>query len=282
MVCSYWEVESTWTVRTFAEAMHREHRRPEAVVHDHGTHFMRHFPRAIRVLEIEEELTPAGLPSMNCYAERAIGSVRRELLRYIRPRDADHLQELLDGYRAYANGERAHQGIEGSSPEERAAERPLPPVLSLDELRQRRLIRRDYASGLLHGYELALDEPTQRAACVGPGSGGRTTGSDPFGTRADVRPRGARRADVGLRASSSAVVRPRSGAGMVAGYPRTPGARLRHGGSGNPENRFLGIWPQKSERFARCACDGGTLAKARGERRASGMSASWDSSIVKP
>ncbi|MBC7172373.1 MAG: transposase, partial [Polyangiaceae bacterium] len=161
-VCPYWEVESAWTVRTFAEAIHREGRRPEAVVHDHGTHFMRHFPRAMRVLEIREELTPTGLPSMNCYAERAIGSVRRELLRYIRPRDADHLQEVLDDYRSYANRERAHQGIEGSSPEERAAERPLPPVLTIDELRQRRLMRRDYAGGLLHEYELALDEPTQR------------------------------------------------------------------------------------------------------------------------
>jgi hypothetical protein len=38
------------------------------------------------------------------------------------------------------------------------------------------------------------------------------------------------------------------------------------------------VSPQKSERFARCACCGGALAAARRERRASSMSAPWDSS----
>lgn len=42
---------------------------------------------------------------MNCYAERAIGSVCRELLRHVRVADADALQVYLDEYRRYANAE---------------------------------------------------------------------------------------------------------------------------------------------------------------------------------
>jgi hypothetical protein len=38
------------------------------------------------------------------------------------------------------------------------------------------------------------------------------------------------------------------------------------------------VSPQNSGRFARCACCGGALARARRERRASSMSAAWDSS----
>ncbi len=55
---------------------------------------------------------------MNCYAERAIGSIRRELLRHVRPRDAPTLQFYLDEYRRYANTERPHQGLEGRTPVE--------------------------------------------------------------------------------------------------------------------------------------------------------------------
>lgn len=38
------------------------------------------------------------------------------------------------------------------------------------------------------------------------------------------------------------------------------------------------VSPQNSGRFARCACISGALARARRERRASSMSAAWDSS----
>lgn len=105
-----WDVDSVWTIRTFNEACAREERTPKAVVHDHGAHFLGQFERQMRVMEIENELTPTGLPSMNCYAERAIGSIRRELLRHIRVADAKELQFFLDEYRRYANTERPHPG----------------------------------------------------------------------------------------------------------------------------------------------------------------------------
>ncbi len=159
-----WDVDSVWTIRTFNEICGREKRQPKAVVHDHGTHFAGQFTRQLRVLEVEEEVTPTGLPSMNCYAERAIGSVRRELLRHIRVADAKELQFYLDEYRRYANTERPHQGIDGRTPEEFAASKPEAEVIDLADVRRRRLERRPYAHGILQGYALVDDAPPAKAA----------------------------------------------------------------------------------------------------------------------
>lgn len=109
------------------------------------------------MLEIESELTPVHVPQMNGYAERAIGSVRRELLRHIRVADAKELQFYLDEYRRYANTERPHQRIEGRTPEERSKDAPLAEVIDLATVRRRRLERRAYAHGLLQGYSLVED-----------------------------------------------------------------------------------------------------------------------------
>lgn len=152
-----WDVDSAWTSRVFNEVLHRESRKPTAVVHDHGAHFAGQFERQLRVLEVEDELTPTGLPSMNCYAERAVGSVRRELLRHIRVADAKELQYFLDEYRRYANTERPHQGIDGRTPEERAKGVPEADVIDLAAVRRRKLQRREYAHGLLQGYSLVED-----------------------------------------------------------------------------------------------------------------------------
>ena len=101
---------------------------------------------------------------MNGYAERAIGSVRRELLRHIRVADAKDLQFYLDEYRRYANTERPHQGIAGRTPEEVATSRPEAEVIDLATVRRRNLTRRLYANGILQGYSLVDDAEPARAA----------------------------------------------------------------------------------------------------------------------
>jgi transposase len=90
--CDAWGPTSEWTIRTLAGAIHRESRQPEAVLHDHGTHFLGQFERQLRVLEIERRRTPVALPFVNGTAERAIKSVRLEMLNHIRVRDVEDLQ----------------------------------------------------------------------------------------------------------------------------------------------------------------------------------------------
>lgn len=101
---------------------------------------------------------------MNCYVERAIGSIRRELLRHIRVADAAELQFYLDEYRRYANTERPHQGIAGRTPEEQSTDAPVAEVIDLDTVRWRKLQRHEYAHGLLRGYALKGDAPPAQAA----------------------------------------------------------------------------------------------------------------------
>jgi len=159
-----WDVDAAWTARVVGSLLRRTKRKPAKLVHDHGPHFLGAFSRALRVLDVEEELTPPGLPSMNCFAERAIWSVRYELLRHVPIENAERLQFYLDEYRMYANADRSHQGLLGRTPADVASARPLAPVLDLEAVRARRLARRSYAHGLLQSYDLVEGEQPRQAA----------------------------------------------------------------------------------------------------------------------
>jgi transposase InsO family protein len=138
--------------------MHREQRQPEAVVHDHGTHFLGQFERQLRVLEIERRRTPVALPFVNGVAERAIKSVRLELLNHVRVHDVEELQWYLDEYRTYYNGHRVNQALGGQTPAGFGRGSPGAAVISLDEVRRRKLVRTSFANGLLNTYDLVEEE----------------------------------------------------------------------------------------------------------------------------
>ncbi|MCB9610143.1 MAG: transposase [Polyangiaceae bacterium] len=152
-----WDVDSRWTSKVFARVLARTGRKPAKVIHDHGSHFAGQFERQLRVLDIEQDRTLPGLPSLNCYVETSIGTCRRELLRHIRVSDAGELQRYLDDYLIYVNEERAHQGLDGRSPGEVSRHIPEAPVVN--DLSQLRLVRREYANGILHGYSLDTGPP---------------------------------------------------------------------------------------------------------------------------
>ena len=154
----FWEPSAEWTMCTFSHAMHRAGRQPEAVVHDHGTNFLGQFERQLRVLEIERRRTPTHLPFVNGIAERAVLSVRTEVLNHVRVRDADELQWYLDEYRSYYNEHRAHQSLDGLTPTAFAEDAPESKIVSIDDVRRRKLLKQSYANGLLNAYELIEDE----------------------------------------------------------------------------------------------------------------------------
>ena len=158
-----WEADSVWTIRTFNHAIHREGRKPETVVHDHGTNFLGQFERQFRVLEIERRRTPVALPFVNGIAERTIKSVRLEMLNHVRVNGVEELQWYLDEYRTYFNEHRSNQAIDGSTPSGFGRDSPGAEVISLNEVRQKRLVQRSFAHGILHSYEL-VDEQTDAAA----------------------------------------------------------------------------------------------------------------------
>jgi hypothetical protein len=93
----------------------------------------------------------------NGVAERAIKSVRLELLNHVRVRDVEELQWYLDEFRAYYNEHRANQAMGGQTPAAFGRDSPSAEVISIDEVRRRRLVRRRFAHGLLNAYELVDD-----------------------------------------------------------------------------------------------------------------------------
>jgi len=153
-----WEADSIWTIRTFNEALSRDGRKPETVVHDHGTNFLGQFERQLRVLEIERRRTPVALPFVNGIAERTIKSVRLEMLNHVRVSSVEELQWYLNEYRTYFNEHRANQAIGGSTPAGFGRDSPGAEVISLDEIRQKKLVQRSFAHGLLNAYDLVEKE----------------------------------------------------------------------------------------------------------------------------
>ena len=64
------------------------------------------------------ESAPAS-PWQNAYAERLIGTIRRELLDHVVVLNERHLRRLLKSYVAYYNQWRTHRSLEGDAPDTR-------------------------------------------------------------------------------------------------------------------------------------------------------------------
>jgi putative transposase len=92
---------------------------------------------------IEEVLTAPHSPWQNAYAERFIGSVRRECLDHVIVLNAAGLSKILKSYVAYYMTSRTHLSLDKDSPTPR-------PVNSLD---RGRVIAIPQVGGLHHRYE---------------------------------------------------------------------------------------------------------------------------------
>jgi transposase InsO family protein len=100
---------------------------------------------AVFVAEAMEELrTPVRAPQANAYAERWVGTVRREVLDRMLVVGGRQLQAVLAEYVDHYNGHRPHRAL-GQAPPLGPAE---PPVI----LTSRTILRRDRVGGLIHEY----------------------------------------------------------------------------------------------------------------------------------
>jgi transposase InsO family protein len=62
-------------------------------------------------------------PWQNCFAERLIGSIRRECLDHIIVLDEEHLRRILKNYADYYNGVRTHRSLNKDAPVSRQVQR---------------------------------------------------------------------------------------------------------------------------------------------------------------
>ena len=131
-----------WTARQLVQAFPEE-TAPRFLVRDRDRIYGDRFRRMVEVLGVEEVVTAASSPWQNAYAERLIGSLRRECLDHVVVLGEMHLLRILASYFEYYNRARCHLALAGDAPVPRpaqAAERGR--ILELPEV-----------GGLHHRYE---------------------------------------------------------------------------------------------------------------------------------
>src|SRR5512133_2705269 len=79
--------------------------------------------RRLRAIGIRDKPIAPGSPWQNAYAEKLIGTIRRECLNHMIVFGEAHLRRILGKYAAYYNESRIHRSLDKDAPFHRAIER---------------------------------------------------------------------------------------------------------------------------------------------------------------
>src|SRR5712692_10192815 len=110
-----------WITRQLMEAYGWE-AAPQYVVRDRDAVYGDIFVRRLRAMGIRDRPTAARSPWQNGYAERLIGSIRRECLDNVVVFGERHLRHLLTLYQEYYNEARTHLSLSKDAPAPRAVQ----------------------------------------------------------------------------------------------------------------------------------------------------------------
>ena len=113
---------------------------PRYLIRDRDGAYGEMFMRRLRSIGIRDRPTSPRSPWQNAYAERLIGSIRRECVDHIVVFGERHLRHILLSYMDYYNETRTHLSLSKDTPMSRAAETVG------------RIIRRPILGGLHHQY----------------------------------------------------------------------------------------------------------------------------------
>src|SRR5882724_1068033 len=130
-----------WTARQLIEACGPEDS-PRYLIRDRDQVYGERFSRQARMLDIRETVTAPRSLWQNAYAERVIGSIRRECLDHIVVIGERHLRGILSNYVDYHNETRTHLALAKDAPEPRSAQAPS----------QGRVVEVPRVGGLHHEY----------------------------------------------------------------------------------------------------------------------------------
>jgi transposase InsO family protein len=121
------------------------------LIHDRDTKFTRAFDGLFQSEGIRIIRTPIRAPNANTYAERWVGSVRRECLDRLLIFGRRQLEHVLRVYVCHFNRHRPHRALDLRPPD--TATRGDPPPAA--PLRPLKIRRRDLLGRVLHEYEIA-------------------------------------------------------------------------------------------------------------------------------
>jgi len=111
-----------WMANQLTEACGWE-QAPRYLIRDRDGVFGELFVRRLRSMGIRDRPTSPRSPWQNGFAERLIGSIRRECLDHVVVFGERHLRHVLLSYMKYYNEVRTHLSLEKDTPVSRAAER---------------------------------------------------------------------------------------------------------------------------------------------------------------
>jgi putative transposase len=112
-----------WTARQLIEAF-PEDSAPRYLLRDRDQIYGAEFRLRVQGMQIEEVITAPRSSFQNPYAERVIGSIRRECLDHLIIIGEDHLRRSLRDYFDYYHNSRPHDALERNSPTPREIEAP--------------------------------------------------------------------------------------------------------------------------------------------------------------
>jgi transposase InsO family protein len=104
-----------WIARQLTGACGRE-AVPDDVVLDRDCAYGEAYVRRLRAMGIRDRPTAPRSPWQNAYAERLIGSIRREVLDHIVVLGERHLRHVLLSYMTYYNEARTHLSLKKDAP----------------------------------------------------------------------------------------------------------------------------------------------------------------------
>jgi transposase InsO family protein len=115
---------ASWTAQQIVEAFPADGSEPRFLLRDRDGIYGSSFQQRVKNMGIRQILISPRSPWQNPYAERVIGSFRRECLNHVIVLSESHLRRILRGYVAYYNCVRPHNSLNGNSPLGREVEPP--------------------------------------------------------------------------------------------------------------------------------------------------------------
>jgi transposase InsO family protein len=123
----HWNVTShpgaQWTAQQIIEAF-PDDTTPRYMIRDRDGIYGERFLGRVEGMGIEQVLTAPRSPWQNSYAERLVGSIRRECLDHVIVLSERHLYRILKSYFAYYHRSRTHLSLEKDAPEPRPVQLP--------------------------------------------------------------------------------------------------------------------------------------------------------------
>ena len=113
-----------WTAQQIVEAFPADGGEPSYLLRDRDSIYGDEFRLRVQRIGIEQIITARRCPWQNPYAERVIGSIRRECTDRVIVFGEKHLRRILLSYQTYYNEARTHLSLDRNSPVPRAMEPP--------------------------------------------------------------------------------------------------------------------------------------------------------------